>query len=348
VSDLVTELRREVVTAHARHRVGAVRTRRRRRRPILAGAVALAVLLVAVVWTLRSLPPPQQSTEPRVVTLLRVGGDPADGVFAAGSLRVADYRVHQVVRIDPARRRVTARIPVGKAPESLATDDRSVWVNSTSSEGGSTLWRIDGGTGDVVGHVDTSYGIGLAVTPGRLWLARRDDQHSVDVFSTADGRRIARIPFEGIAGIASAGDSVWVARSGGTVTRIGEGTGRIEHSWPQLGSSAFGWGSGSIAADRSGAWIVDSGRGRLLRLEGNEVVRTLAIGHTKPILARSNGLWVVTRDDPRASAIERIDPRNGKVTATVSLGKHYPRALVPVPGGLWVIAGDGTALLIDT
>ena len=36
------------------------------------------------------------------------------------------------------------------------------------------------------------------------------------------------------------------------------------------------------------------------------------------------------------------------MTATVELGAHYPRALVPAPGELWVISGDGTAVLIDT
>ena len=56
----------------------------------------------------------------------------------------------------------------------------------------------------------------------------------------------------------------------------------------------------------------------------------------------------MTSDEPQASAVDRIDPRTGKVTATVQLGTHYPRALVPVRGGLWVIAGDGTAVLIDT
>ena len=347
MSDFVTELRREVVGAHAQHRVSAVRTRRRRRRPILAGAVALAALLVAIVWTVRSIPPPQQSTEPRVVKLLRLGGDPTDGLLAAGSLWVADFRANRVVRIDPARRSVIARIPVGEAPEYLAVETGSVWAGSTTSDAASILWRIDTATNRVAGHVETDYVVGFVATPGRIWVARRDDQHSVDVFFSSNGRRIARIPFEGITGIAAAGGSVWVAGSDGTVTRIGERSGKIEHSWPQLVPNNIGWGSRSIAADRSGAWLVDSGRGRLLRLEGDRVVRSLRIGDTKPILARSNGLWVVTSDDPRASGIERIDPRNGKVTATIGLGTHYPRALVPVRGGLWVIAGDGTAVLID-
>ena len=42
------------------------------------------------------------------------------------------------------------------------------------------------------------------------------------------------------------------------------------------------------------------------------------------------------------------DPARGGVTAIVDVGLHPPRALVPVPGGLWVIGGDGTAVLIDT
>ena len=197
-------------------------------------------------------------------------------------------------------------------------------------------------------HITAGYTIGLAATPGRVWVARREDKHSVDVFSSAGGRRIGRIPVEGVTGIAAAGGTVWVAGADGTVTRIGEQSGKIEHRWRQLVPSNIGWGSRSIAADRSGAWIVDSGKGRLLRLEGDKVVRSLPIGDTKPILARSNGLWVVTSDEPQASAVDRIDARTGKVTATVQLGTHYPRALVPVRGGLWVIAGDGTAVLIDT
>ena len=32
----------------------------------------------------------------------------------------------------------------------------------------------------------------------------------------------------------------------------------------------------------------------------------------------------------------------------MDLGAHRPQALVPVPGGLWAVCGDGTAVLIDT
>ena len=36
------------------------------------------------------------------------------------------------------------------------------------------------------------------------------------------------------------------------------------------------------------------------------------------------------------------------MTAVVDVGRHPPQALVPVRGGLWVVAGDGTAVLIET
>ena len=32
----------------------------------------------------------------------------------------------------------------------------------------------------------------------------------------------------------------------------------------------------------------------------------------------------------------------------MDLGEHRPQALVPVAGGLWVVCGDGTAVLIET
>jgi hypothetical protein len=35
------------------------------------------------------------------------------------------------------------------------------------------------------------------------------------------------------------------------------------------------------------------------------------------------------------------------VTGVVDLGRHRPQELVPVPGGVWVVGGDGTAVLID-
>jgi len=37
----------------------------------------------------------------------------------------------------------------------------------------------------------------------------------------------------------------------------------------------------------------------------------------------------------------------GTITGTIELGNHLPRALIPAGSGLWVIATDGTALLVQ-
>jgi streptogramin lyase len=343
MSDFVTELRREVVAAHAQHRVAAVRTRRRRRRPVLAGAVALAALLVAVALVVRSIPRPEQTAEPRVVKVLHIGGNPTDGVLAAGSLWVAEFEHSQVVRIDPRTRKVIARIPVGDGSESIAGDDKGIWVRADR------LWRIDPRTNRATTPRAGPTGPEIAVSDGDAWVNNRNyiSGESVDRISPA-GEIVRRIPLQLPAELAVSGPRLWVSDDDGTIVRIDERSGQIEHRWPRLAPGGGNEASTTLLADPRGAWVLSPATGQIIRLDGNRVVRVLQIDDSvRPNMTRAaDGLWVVTSDDPRHSAIERIDPRSGKVTATVQLGSHYPRALVPAPGGLWVVAGDGTVVLV--
>jgi hypothetical protein len=342
VSGFVTELRREVVTAHAAHRVAAVRTRRRRRRPVLAGAVALAALIAAIVLAYRSLPAPEPSTEPRVVKLARIGGSPADGVLAAGSLWVSDFERRRAVRIDPRTGKVIARVPLGEGARRIAGDDRSVWLR------GERLWRIDPGTNRATTPTGGPTGPELAVSDGDAWVNNRHYRsgESVDHISTS-GDLLRRIPFQLPAQVAVGGRWLWVAGDDGTIARIDQRSGHTEHRWPRLAPAA-GDAARTLLADARGAWVLNAVEGQIIRLEGDRVVRVLQIDDTlRPTIApAADGLWVVTSDDPGNAAIERIDPRTGHVTATVELGAHYPRALVPARGGLWVVAGDGTVVLV--
>jgi streptogramin lyase len=342
VSDYVTELRREVVSAHATHRHAAARTRRRRWRPVLAGAVGLAVLIVAIVLAYRSLPAPEPSTEPRVVRVVGIGGSPADGVLAAGSLWISEFEDRQVVRLDPRTGRVLARVPLGEGAPRIAGDDRSVWAR------GDRLWRIDPRTNHATTPTGGPTGPELAVSDGDAWVNNRHylSGESVDRI-TPTGDIVRRIPFRLPAQVAVGGRWLWVAGDDGTIARIDQRSGHTEHRWPRLAPGGTDEATRTLFADARGAWVL-SPQGQIIRLEGDRVVRVLPIDDTvKPIMApAADALWVVTSDDPRNAAIERIDPRSGRVTATVELGKHYPRALVPAPGGLWVVAGDGTVVLV--
>jgi hypothetical protein len=258
VSDFVTELRREVVGAHAAHRHSAARTRRRRRRPVLVGAVAVAAAIAVIVVAFRSLPATEQTTGPHVVTVLRIGGNPVDGVFAAGSLWVTYSDRRQVVRIDTASRKVIARIPLDAAPEDIATGDGSVWARGVAGDQVTRIWRVDPAANRVVAHFDTPFGEGLALTPGSVWAPRRDPGSSVLRLSSATGRRVGQIPAAGGLGIAASGRQIWIVTTYGTVVHIDGSRGRVEHRWPNLtpGLAGVGDAIGPIVADRSGAWAV--------------------------------------------------------------------------------------------
>jgi YVTN family beta-propeller protein len=353
MSDLVTELRREVVGAHAAH------TRRRSRslrlrgwRPALAAA-AVAAGLVAVVAVIRSLPAPEPA-EPRVVDVLRIGGIPVDGVFAGGSLWVTDSTGNQVIRIDPAKRRVVARIPLGASPEDITAGAEGVWVRAAgSAELETTLSRIDAESGRVVARARTAGGGALVAGGGALWVSRRFSQpESVDRLDAESGRIRARVPINDSDGLAVGGASLWVVRHDGTVLRVDAASGRIaRRQWPELApSSASADSSEAVVADARGAWVLSTENAKVFRLEGDHVARTLDVDATAlPILARArDGLWIAAGDEIHGYRVTRISPRSGTVTASVGVGFHRPRAIVPVRGGLWVVGGDGTAVLVET
>jgi hypothetical protein len=137
------------------------------------------------------------------------------------------------------------------------------------------------------------------------------------------------------------------------VVRVNARSGRVEHVWPGLtpGLAVDRDDTGAIVADSGGAWIVGTQQSKIFRLEGGRIAGTLDIpANTKPLLAHTGGaLWVASQDDARGHyQLSRIDPDRGGVTAVVDVGRHPPQALVPAPGGLWVVGGDGTAVLIDT
>jgi YVTN family beta-propeller protein len=356
MSDFLTELRREVVGAHAAHQRRPIRaSRMRRRRPALAGAVALAALIVAIAIAVRSLPRDEPSGEPRVIKVLRLGGIPVDGVFADGSLWVSDSASNRVVRIDAAKRRVVARIPVGSSPEEIAAGPAGIWARGTPADGGTTtrLSRIDPRSNRAARGIDAPGGSALAVGADTVWISRRfNAPERIDGLDRASGRITHRIGVTDTDALALAGGTLWTIQHDGTVLRIDAASGRIARRWPQLApSSASGDSTEAIVADRAGAWILSTSKAVIFRLEGDRVVKEIPVDDAaEPILARAGrALWTVTGDQPSGRyRLSRLDALTGELTATVDVGLHRPRTLVPVRGGLWVVGGDGTAVLIDT
>ena len=355
MSDLLTELRREVVGAHAQHQRRSARsTRLRAWRPVFAGAAALAVGVVAIVLAVRAVPAPEPSSEPRVVEVVRIGGIPVDGVLAGGALWVADSGRSEVVRIDPGTRKVVARIRLTGNVRTIAAGDGGLWVRTFGMHGDDNrLSRIDPRSNRVVGGIVVAPGDPLAVGGGAIWADRLlRPPEGIEKIDVNSGAVTDRVAFPATDGLAVENGVVWAIAHNGTVARIDAASGRLERRWPVLAASgATASSSEAIVADAAGAWVLSTEENAIFRLEGERVTQKLAIdASAQPILARTRGaLWIAAGDEVRGRhRVERIDPVSGKETASVDLGAHRPRALVPVAGGLWVIAGDGTALVIKT
>lgn len=92
-------------------------------------------------------------------------------VAGFGALWVTSSGTGQVLRIDPARHRVVARIPVGPSPKFMAVGEGALWVQN---RGDGSVSRVDPKTNREVArietHAPTLYG-DIAVGDGAVWLA---------------------------------------------------------------------------------------------------------------------------------------------------------------------------------
>jgi len=364
VSDFITGLRTDLVEAAARQqrrgRVGrAARplSPRAWRPAAVLGAAALAISVAAVVLAVLALSPPtERAGRPHVVAEVRVGGQPQGAVLAGGSLWVAEYGGN-VVRIDPTDRRVLGRNPVGGNAVSLTAGPAGLWVMSTDTENGadrSHLSRIDPRTGRRVERVPVG-GVGgaVAVGAGGVWLFSDPHRGGVERIDPASRAVTARASFGEGAALAVAGDTLWALGTDGTVMALDGSSGRVVHRLARVAPvdpDVIPDTQDALVADATGAWAVGSRDGVLLRIVGGRVVRRIAVGSALgPLAVADDAVWVAGGDKARFRyRLSRIDPETGKATATVDLGRHRPKALVASPKGLWVIAGDGAALLVRT
>ena len=363
MSDYLTELRRDLVDAHGRHarrgslgRAGRVAHPRAWRPAVAFGSLAVAACLAAVVLAAGALRDPEPRPAFRVVAVLRLGGQPIDATLAAGSLWVADYQ-GEVIRVDPARREALRRVRLGANARSITGTTEGVWVateQETGESGGGRLVRLDPRTGGVSARVSLgAWGAVLAAGEHGVWaLDSQNDTAPLHMrrVDSANGATLASTTTSSAGvSVAVAPDAVWTLAMDGTVAQLDPRSGRALSRVPRAADVAADGGDNILAVDARGAWVINPGEAAILRIEAGQVVRRIAVAPlTLPLLARTGGaLWVVSEDASRGDYhLARIDIDTDETAATVDLGTRRPTALVPTPDGLWVIASDGTALLV--
>ena len=361
MSDYITGLRGDLVDAADRHRRRSRLGTARRRlvvlprfwRPALAGAAIAASVLAALVVA-STLSPSRHVARPKIAAVVQIGGQPQDAVLAGGSLWVSDYSGH-VTKLDPGSGRVTARIDVDGNPEGIAAGAGGVWAASPDAyrDGrGSLLSRIDPRTGDVERIRARGYVMGLALGAGGVWLL---DWHNprLQRIDPASHERTATVelPRE-VVTVAAGGDkTLWGLGPEGTVSSIDGNSLAVQRAPRVAGTSGEAFAN-ALAADAEGAWVANPEADVVLRIESGQVVSRIPVGPDPgPVAVGDDAVWVAYGDRtalPDNYRLARIDPETDTVAATVDLGRHQPKAILPVGDDVWVIAGDGTALLVTT
>jgi YVTN family beta-propeller protein len=288
----------------------------RRRRIVLAGALAGAVAAAATV-----------------------------AVFATGRSNGLTVGPNTVAILNPRSNRVVGQVPVGTQPGQIAFGSGSVWV---ANVGDQTLSRIDPETESVgrtvsVGGTPT----GLATTRDAVWVVssnptrpsvtvRRIETQYDTVSST---RRIGSVVPGAPGSIAADGEAVWVAPSAGLLARLDATTGSVAQT---INPNA---GPVDVALDAGALWVTDPQADTVTRVDPTGLATPIAVGHGPRAIATGSGaVWVVdTLDD----AVVRIDRDTRAVTATIQVGAG-PSGVAVGAGAVWVAnSRDGTVTRID-
>ena len=168
--------------------------------------------------TLTTLAPPPKPSDAKIVATVQLGGQPRDAVLAGGSLWIADYE-GRVVQLDPATRRVRARIPVGGTPVSVTADRRrGLGDEHRRARSAIALAPVPSSTPAAGSVLDARGGRRLsadaiAAGAGGLWLVADGDRGDLERIDLDTHRRTAFIPDARTpSDLAVNGRSVWTRR----------------------------------------------------------------------------------------------------------------------------------------
>jgi YVTN family beta-propeller protein len=263
-----------------------------------------------------------------LIGVLVSGG--GSGVRAAGGA---------LVRVDPDSNSAGRPLPVGAGPETVAADDREVWVSARREP---SLWRLDRATGTLTRVTAVGIPGDLALYDGKVYVAAEGPQAftgNVAAYDAATGRRLGGVELLACSITAGPG-GVWAAgcpnieqlsdgdpfRIVRTIAVAFPSPHDISHDRQELEDMTTGgkavWALGD-AIDRR-LWRIDPSSGR--------IVRVYSLGFAPQHVEFGAGsIWVV---DQLGDAVVRIDPASARVLARIPVGRS-PSGLAIGAGSVW-------------
>jgi YVTN family beta-propeller protein len=342
---------------------------------VVVASVVAAIVGSALLTDHRSGGAPRGSAPARalpaggkVVARIRIGrSSVALGQEGGGPLAVGEGAVWamstdraRLMRIDPARNAIVARIKVDP-PDTAAAGDGAVWLSNPSYN---TVTRIDPATNTVTTTIPVGpQPEGIAVSPGAVWVANAGgladaDGPSVSRIDPATNRVVATIPVGPKSAccaqhtnLIASPRAVWVAlANGNSIVHVDPATNRVVAT-ARIGYPPCGY----LAADRVGVWLTNPcnhGTPSVQRAMSEAVARVdsrtnrltarLAVPHPAGIQVAFGSVWVATD----AGNVDQIDPHSGRLVARLQVG-GAPERLGVGFGSVWVNDDFGRVLRIQ-
>jgi uncharacterized protein DUF6923 len=290
-----------------------------------------------IVGTFTPITSRQKPSSPRVLSKIKADvsrlAAGSDSLWGLESRATSDSRPTSLLRIDPASKKIVARIPVGYFPQAVAADADSVWVTN--------------GTG--CGSIPSCGTGGNSTSPSFPY------QNSVMRIDPRTNKVVASISVAGPEDVAIGFGSVWVTGDKGTLVRIDPTTNKVVNRISSEGS-----GYTSLATDDRYLWAVN-----FYRADGSNPISQVkridpqtnrpAFGpfvnqFEAKIASGFGATWVTASGTESASEVRRIDPATGRVAARITLPDAAPvglNALASGEGFIWAASARGYLWKID-
>lgn len=287
----------------------------------------------------------------KVVARIRLGrGAPAP--LGGGALTVGEGAVwamsnaeSTLMRIDPARNAVVARIKVSP-PEAAAAGDGAVWLTYPADD---TVLRIDPVADKVTARIHVGpRPTGIAVSPGAVWVADAYGP-SVSRIDPATNRVVAtirvgptRVCCAEHMSLTVTGGKLWVAvPNANEIVRIDPARNDLV-AMLKLPYSPCAY----LVADQTGVWSAGGGCADVvgrIDVRTKRLTATVDEPHAVGLAHAFGSVWAAVID---SANLDRIDPHTGRLIARLHVGGTPVRLGVGF-GSIWVNDDSGRVLRIQ-
>jgi RNA polymerase sigma-70 factor (ECF subfamily) len=315
---------------------------------VVAGVVLLAVAAAVVSSLAGSERAPARG--PRVVATLA----PAEALgrtaeVAFGSVWLSATNDAAILRVDPATRRVIARIPVG-TDVNLAAGAGAIWaVPRRPSVTATRLIRIDPRTNRVVARIAVPspggryplFGASVIAGP-RVWVVGAMGLLAVDPARDRPTRAIVLGGDFLVVDSLLRGNELWVVRADRSITRFDVASGRRlgRLGWSAAEGFVVSHGGRVVMGSRGSVALVDAAAGRTVwRTRLGTQVNEAAFAGGRLLVEGANG--ASARD-----TLWELDPRTGHVLGAVTVPGFSVNALLRVGGDAWLVTADGHVIVV--